>query len=493
MSHHLLRDSAQEQQQQQQQQQQRAEWHRSLHDVEFDLQQGISTKDSAAIRSLLKSADRAGLRVDSRLVHSAHAVLAAPRYDTVNTHALHLKQGMEAKNREQIAASLDKLTRCMAEDAVSAEVGELVERGWKALEELDKASAHWVHFYVKQGIRLRNRDVLKQALDKTPSVAPELLDQYLTSAAQGLLTELDAQHHIKCALQAAIKQKSDMALDTALQQARKLRMGDIAEVSEASRLLTQLRTNGKGSGSRKAGDKKDNKSAHTFQLFGGPLLEAVRRSDRSIPRLCYQCIDFLRARGLHEPDLFRVAGNKEAIEAIRHLYEKGDGNWMMEVHNLEGVHSVAGVLKLYLRMLPEPLIPYSRYDALIKVGARRDSARRSESQLHADLRDQVLQLPTSNYALLCSLVRLLAEGRAAESEQDDTRPARTRVRTQPPPPRTRDVHHHAARHAHRHTHHRIIHTTRPRHIHTRATDRHSTALRPRPAGCFGYGCYHHVS
>ena len=172
---------------------------------------------------------------------------------------------------------------------------------------------------------------------------------------------------------------------------------------------------GKGSKKWKAGhgrangDKKGGKSADKFQLFGGPLIEAIRRSDRPIPRICQQCMDFLRKDGLDEPGLFRVAGNKDAIEAIRHEYEEGDG---AEV-KLEEVHDVAGVFKLYLRMLPEPLIPYSRYDAFIRVGALKDKSK--ESQRNADLRDQVTQLPTENYALLCSLIRFLVEVAAHSS------------------------------------------------------------------------------
>jgi len=379
--------------------------------VEFYLKQAITAKDTAAIHSLLEKANK--LHVDTQLIHTAQTVLIEKRTESINTFLFYLRQGIDARNREQLKMSIEKLTPLMAEGEVGVEVVALVDRGRKLLADLDKESAQTVHFYLKQGIQLRNRDVIKQSLEKTPSVPVELLDKDLVAAAQALLTELDAQHLIKFYLQTAIKQKDDMALETALEQAKKLRMGgDVAEVSEGSRLLVELRTKGKGKGSKKwkAGqgrlngdNKKGSKSAEKFQLFGGPLMEAIRRSDRPIPRICYQCMTFLRANGLDEPGLFRVAGNKDAIDAIRHEYEEGDGS---EV-KLEEVHDVAGVFKLYLRMLPEPLIPYSRYDAFIRVGALKDKSK--ESQRNADLRDQVSQLPTENYALLCSLIRFLVE------------------------------------------------------------------------------------
>ena len=378
--------------------------------VEFYLKQAISAKDGSAIQSLLDKANK--LHVDAHLIQTAQTVLSQRRTESINTFLFYLRQAIESRNREQLKMSIEKLTPLLADGEAGTDVGQLVDRGRKLLGELDKESAQTVHFYLKQGIQLRNRDVIKQSLEKTPSVPPELLDKDLTTAAQTLLTELDAQHLIKFYLQTAIKQKDDMALETALEQAKKLRMGgDVAEVSEGSRLLVELRTKGKGKSSKKwmtgnggrvNGDKKGSK-AEKFQLFGGPLIEAVRRSNRPIPRLCYQCMQFLRDNGLDEPGLFRVAGNKDAIEAIRHEYEEGDG---AEV-KLEEVHDVAGVFKLYLRMLPEPLIPYSRYDAFIRVGALKDKSK--EAQRNADLRDQVMQLPTENYALLCSLVHFLVE------------------------------------------------------------------------------------
>ena len=215
--------------------------------VEFYLKQAINAKDAAAIHSLLEKANK--LHVDLQLIHTAQSVLAEKRAESINTLLFYLRQGIESKSREQLKMSIEKLTPLIADGEVGAEVLQLVDRGRKLLVELDKESAQTVHFYLKQGIQLRNRDVIKQSLEKTPSIPPELLDKDLTTAAQALLTELDAQHLIKFYLQTAIKQKDDMALETALEQAKKLRMGgDVAEVSEGSRLLVELRTKRGGEG-----------------------------------------------------------------------------------------------------------------------------------------------------------------------------------------------------------------------------------------------------
>ena len=101
-------------------------------------------------------------------------------------------------------------------------------------------------------------------------------------------------------------------------------------------------------------------------------------------------MDYLRATALCEAGLFRVAGNKDAIELIRQQYEEGDG----EV-KLEDVHDVAGVFKLYLRMLPEPLIPYDKYDQFIRIGLNKDKSR--TQQRNAEIRDLLATLPPENY------------------------------------------------------------------------------------------------
>ena len=216
-----------------------------------------------------------------------------------------------------------------------------------------------------------------------------------------MLAELDAQHLTKFYLTTAIEQRQELALEQALEQAKKLRMGgDVAEVTEGYKLLAELRAKGAkkgrggGGGRWKSPAERSNgakaRAEPRFVLFGGPLLEAVRRSDRPIPALCAQCMDFLRAHALTEPGLFRVAGNKDAIDALRAQYEDGDG----EV-KLEDVHDVAGVFKLYLRMLPEPLIPYVKYDAFIRTGMHKDKGKNSIR--NAELREQVAQLPPENY------------------------------------------------------------------------------------------------
>jgi len=133
-------------------------------------------------------------------------------------------------------------------------------------------------------------------------------------------------------------------------------------------------------------------------LFGGKLSEAVKRSDRDIPKICYQCIEFLTDKGLRETGLFRVAGNKENIDSMRDLYQEE-----IEV-KLEDVHDVAGVFKLYLRMLPEPLIPYEQYSSFIKSA---NSHQQKDPKRCQDFKELISKIPKENLSLLRYLCQFL--------------------------------------------------------------------------------------
>ena len=251
--------------------------------VNFYLKQAIQAKDGAAISDLLGKANQ--LHVDPTLLSTAQSLLAEKRSENVHTLSFYLKQSIESKNKEGLKMALDKLQPLIT-DPTPPDLLHLIEEGRRLLTHLEKEAAQTVHFYLKQGIQLRNRDVIKQSLEKTPSVAPELLDKDLTTAAHELLTELDAQHLIKFYLSTAIKQRDEMALEQALEQAKKLKMGgEVAEVTEGYKLLAELRAKASKKRLKKPNGKKAKEEK--FVLFGGPLIEAVRRSDQPIPKVSH--------------------------------------------------------------------------------------------------------------------------------------------------------------------------------------------------------------
>lgn len=58
--------------------------------------------------------------------------------------------------------------------------------------------------------------------------------------------------------------------------------------------------------------------------------------------------------------IFRLPGQASRILFLKELYDSGSQE---DFSDTEDVHTVASLLKLYLRELPEPVVPYLFYDS----------------------------------------------------------------------------------------------------------------------------------
>ncbi|XP_029025495.1 rho GTPase-activating protein 24 isoform X2 [Betta splendens] len=142
-------------------------------------------------------------------------------------------------------------------------------------------------------------------------------------------------------------------------------------------------------------------------IFGQKLEETVRYERRFgnklAPMLVEQCVDFIRQWGLQEEGLFRLPGQANLVKELQDAFDCGekpsfDGN--------TDVHTVASLLKLYLRELPEPVIPFSLYEEFLtcaKLLSKDDEMGKKE------LRRLVESLPPVNYNLLKYICRFLDE------------------------------------------------------------------------------------
>ena len=64
--------------------------------------------------------------------------------------------------------------------------------------------------------------------------------------------------------------------------------------------------------------------------------------------------------GLHEVGIFRLPGQASRIQALKELYDSGSQE---DFSATEDVHTVASLFKLYLRELPEPVVPFVFYES----------------------------------------------------------------------------------------------------------------------------------
>ncbi|NWT53207.1 RHG24 protein, partial [Erythrocercus mccallii] len=142
-------------------------------------------------------------------------------------------------------------------------------------------------------------------------------------------------------------------------------------------------------------------------IFGQKLEDTVRYEkrygNRLAPMLVEQCVDFIRQWGLKEEGLFRLPGQANLVKELQDAFDCGE---KPSFDSNTDVHTVASLLKLYLRELPEPVVPYAKYEDFLSCAKM--LSKEEETGLK-ELVKQVKSLPAVNYNLLKYICRFLDE------------------------------------------------------------------------------------
>ncbi|KAF4789660.1 Rho GTPase-activating protein 22 [Turdus rufiventris] len=159
-------------------------------------------------------------------------------------------------------------------------------------------------------------------------------------------------------------------------------------------------------------------------IFGQRLEDTVqyerKYGQRLAPLLVEQCVDFIRERGLTEEGLFRMPGQANLVKDLQDSFDCGEKPLF---DSNTDVHTVASLLKLYLRELPEPVIPFAKYEDFLSCGQLlskdEGEAKPPTSVGQAlgtqELVKQVKNLPQANYNLLKYICKFLDEVQAHSS------------------------------------------------------------------------------
>ncbi|KAM4051917.1 rho GTPase-activating protein 45 isoform 2-T2 [Anomaloglossus baeobatrachus] len=118
-------------------------------------------------------------------------------------------------------------------------------------------------------------------------------------------------------------------------------------------------------------------------LFGRNFSEAARRSPDHVPFLICKCISEIEVRALTMKGIYRVNGVKTRVEKLCQAFE--NGKELVELSQASP-HDLSNVLKLYLRQLPEPLMPFRLYNGL--MGLAKESLRDCENGKASRLEDK---------------------------------------------------------------------------------------------------------
>jgi SLIT-ROBO Rho GTPase activating protein len=105
------------------------------------------------------------------------------------------------------------------------------------------------------------------------------------------------------------------------------------------------------------------------KLFGGSLEEYLEETNQDIPMIVRSCVRVINLFGLHHHGIFRVSGSQVEINNFRDSFERGEDP-LADTTDASDINSVAGVLKLYLRELREPVFPIQYFDHFMELARK---------------------------------------------------------------------------------------------------------------------------
>ncbi|XP_015251781.1 PREDICTED: rho GTPase-activating protein 25 [Cyprinodon variegatus] len=145
----------------------------------------------------------------------------------------------------------------------------------------------------------------------------------------------------------------------------------------------------------------------TSGVFGKSLIDTLTYEQRfgphTVPILVQKCVEFITEHGLEEEGIFRLPGQDNAVKQFRDAFDAGE---RPSFPSDTDVHTVASLLKLYLRELPEPVVPWSQYQDFLDCTNLLDPSGREGWE---KLEKQIALLPRANYNILRYVCRFLFE------------------------------------------------------------------------------------
>lgn len=114
-----------------------------------------------------------------------------------------------------------------------------------------------------------------------------------------------------------------------------------------------------------------------------------------MPFIVIKCVQEVELRGLLQEGIYRISGFADEIEALKLALDKESEHADISEAAYSNINVVAGTLKLYLRLLPIPLITFQAYSIFMET-----TKAGNDADMVKALRNAVLQLPTAHFNCL---------------------------------------------------------------------------------------------
>eukprot|EP01102_Stenamoeba_stenopodia_P016487 TRINITY_DN5768_c0_g1_i1.p1 TRINITY_DN5768_c0_g1~~TRINITY_DN5768_c0_g1_i1.p1 ORF type:complete len:769 (+),score=198.69 TRINITY_DN5768_c0_g1_i1:59-2365(+) len=119
-----------------------------------------------------------------------------------------------------------------------------------------------------------------------------------------------------------------------------------------------------------AGPQQTKRTLKKGAYFGVPLADTVANTDGSeIPDILEQGFRFIEQRDLKTEGIFRLSGSANVINEYKRKFDAGE---IVDFKGEGDPHAVTGIIKLFLRELPEPLLTFDLYPYFMAMDGCKD-------------------------------------------------------------------------------------------------------------------------
>uniref|UniRef100_A0A2H8TGS3 GTPase-activating protein CdGAPr n=1 Tax=Melanaphis sacchari TaxID=742174 RepID=A0A2H8TGS3_9HEMI len=142
------------------------------------------------------------------------------------------------------------------------------------------------------------------------------------------------------------------------------------------------------------------------RVFGCDLGEHLLNSGRDLPDVLTSCAEFIEKFGIVD-GIYRLSGVTSNIQRLRSTFDEDRVPALWEDESIrQDIHSVASLLKLYFRELPNPLCTYQLYDSFVNA-VQSVPEKTTEVRLQL-MRETVQKLPPPHFRTLEYLMKHLS-------------------------------------------------------------------------------------
>nr|CAH7760412.1 unnamed protein product [Callosobruchus chinensis] len=147
-------------------------------------------------------------------------------------------------------------------------------------------------------------------------------------------------------------------------------------------------------------------------LFGEKIQAVCKRQKRNVPFIVTACIREVERRGMAEVGIYRVSGSASDISKLKKSFETNSYEAEQLLKEVD-IHSVTGILKLYLRELPEALYSDQLYPELLEAFNQSNGNLKRRTDL---LKQIFAKLPQQNSETIKCILDHLIRVHAHEAE-----------------------------------------------------------------------------